>query len=35
VPDAKHLELVTDPETVTDSILDLERTLLHPRRPNA
>jgi hypothetical protein len=35
VPDAKHLELVTDPEMVTDSILDLERTLLHPRRPNA
>ena len=34
VPDAKHLELVTDPETVTDAILDLERTLLHQWRPH-
>ncbi|HSJ72719.1 MAG TPA: hypothetical protein VK904_00255 [Miltoncostaeaceae bacterium] len=35
LPNAHHLSPVTDPKTVTGSLLDLERALVGPREPSA
>lgn len=35
LPNADHLSPVTDPKTVTGSLLDLERALVEPREPSA